>query len=181
MKENKVIKINRFSIKVLALSCAIWSAALLGFAPSGLSADPPSVIGQWGDVMDWRTGATNSNPNTQSGRNVAVHLVLLPTGKLIMYPYVQHPHLWDPMGNPTNLIELPYVVHQDGDRQNIFCGAHSHTPDGRVLFTGGDVNNYGYSTQGDKGASYFNPFDPLDSPWTTNLPPMTNGRWYGTS
>ena len=52
MKANKVSKINRLSIKVLALSFGIWSAAQLGFVPSGYGADPdPSVEGQWGKVL----------------------------------------------------------------------------------------------------------------------------------
>ena len=80
MKGNKGIKINRLSIKVLALSCGIWSAAQLGFVPCGFSADDPSVKGKWGPVLDWSTNFTGG------GRNVAVHLVLLPTGKIIMYP-----------------------------------------------------------------------------------------------
>jgi hypothetical protein len=171
MKANKVIKINRLSIKVLALSCSIWSAAQLGFVPSGFSLPPdPSVYGKWGPVLNW-----NTNGYAFSGRNVAVHLVVLPTGKVIMWPYIQYPRLFDPTTETLTL--LPYPVHQ-GDPHNIFCGAHSHIPDGRVLFTGGDSYAPASFTQGESQASYYNP---LDGNWTTNLPPMNGGRWYGTS
>jgi len=170
MKGNKGIKINRLSIKVLAVSCGIWSAAQLGFVPSGFSLPPdPSVYGKWGPVLDWSTNFTGG------GRNVAVHLVLLPTGKLIMYPYDTPPRLFDPA--TTNLTDLTWPVHQGNDLHNIFCGIHSHIPDGRVLFTGGDVYMV-VSTDGESQASYFNP---LDSTWTTDLPDMNDGRWYGTS
>src|SRR5690242_710778 len=129
MKANKVSKINRLSIKVLALSCCIWSAAQLGFLPSAVG--QPSATGQWGPVLDWSTNYLGS------GHNVAIHLVVLPTGKVIMYPYVtatltNSPRLWDPTDNSLTTLPRPGY--------SIFYGGHSHIPDGRVLFTGGELN-----------------------------------------
>src|SRR6266566_6769684 len=158
MKGIKVIKINRLSIKVLALSCGIWSAAQLGFVPSGFSADP-SVIGQWEQpVLDW-----SSNFRNTDGHNVAVHLVALPTGKVIMYPFAGRyhdvneanpPRLWDPANNSLTLLPLPPGY--PAGWHNIFCGAHSLVPDGRVLFTGGDVIPNSVTDRGESQATYFN-------------------------
>lgn len=179
-----MIKINRPLVRGLALSSGIWSAAQLGFLPSvvGQQACPPSnnpsQFGQWGQVLDWRGNFSGS------GHNAAVHLVVLPTGKVIMIPYgdTNDPRLWDPdcTATPTDncVTDLPFPGY------SIFCGGHSLVPDGRVLFSGGQLpGELSSLTEGEPRASYFNP---SNNSWTS-LPNMgggglnSGGRWYPTS
>ena len=80
----------------------------------------------------------------------------------MFYPYNDDPRLWDPANN--SIVLLPKVGY------NIFCTGHSFLADGRVLITGGHVQN-GW---GLNDASYYNPFN---NTWT-RLADMNNGRWY---
>ena len=59
-----------------------WCIFLVGTltCPS-IKAQDPSVVGQWGPVLNWPI--------------VAVHAHLLPTGKVLFYPYSDDPRLWD--------------------------------------------------------------------------------------
>lgn len=108
----------------------------------------PSSVGQWSSVQSWPI--------------VSVHTILLPTGKVMFYPYSDDPRLWDPATSAvTTLPKAGY---------NIFCTGHSFLSDGRVLITGGHVQN-GW---GLNDASYY---DPFANTWT-RLPDMNNGRWY---
>jgi hypothetical protein len=124
-------------------------AILLSFLVSAPGAfAQPSAVGQWSAPQNWSI--------------VSVHSILLPTGKVMFYPYNDDPRLWDPGNNSITL--LPKVGY------NIFCTGHSFLPDGRVLITGGHVQN-GW---GLNDASYYNPFN---NTWT-RLADMNNGRWY---
>jgi hypothetical protein len=129
----------RISMKAVLLSCLVS-------APGALA--QPSVVGQWSAAQNWSI--------------VSVHTILLPTGKVMFYPYNDDPRLWDPANNSITL--LPKAGY------NIFCTGHSFLADGRVLITGGHVQN-GW---GLNDASYYNPFN---NTWT-RLPDMNNGRWY---
>jgi PA14 domain-containing protein/galactose oxidase-like protein len=133
-----------FSMKAVLLSCLV-SASLMS-VPEVLA--QPSSVGQWSAAQNWSI--------------VSVHCILLPTGKVMFYPYNDDPRLWDPANNSITL--LPKVGY------NIFCTGHSFLTDGRVLITGGHVQN-GW---GLNDASYYNPFN---NTWT-RLPDMNNGRWY---
>jgi hypothetical protein len=134
----------RFSVKAVLLSCLV-SVSLLQ-APEVLG--QASSVGQWSAPQNWSI--------------VSVHTMLLPTGKVMFYPYNDDPRLWDPANNSITL--LPKAGY------NIFCTGHSFLADGRVLITGGHVQN-GW---GLNDASYYNPFN---NTWT-RLPDMNNGRWY---
>ena len=129
----------RISMKAVLLSCLASSPD--AFAQS-------SAVGQWSAPQNWSI--------------VSVHTILLPTGKVMFYPYNDDPRLWDPANNSITL--LPKAGY------NIFCTGHSFLADGRVLITGGHVQN-GW---GLNDASYYNPFN---NTWT-RLPDMNNGRWY---
>jgi hypothetical protein len=110
-----------------------------------------SEVGQWGPVMNWPI--------------VAVHAALLPNGRVFFFPYGDDPRLYDPVtGNITNLPRAGF---------NIFCTAHSYLPDGRLLFTGGHVQN-GW------GLPDTSIYDPFRNSWTRQ-PVMNNGRWYPTN
>src|SRR5688572_4803181 len=107
--------------------------------------------GQWSGVQSWPI--------------VSVHTHLLPTGKVMFYPYGDDSRLWDPANNTVTT--LPKVNY------NIFCTGHSFISDGRLFVTGGHVQN-GW---GLNDASYY---DPVANTWT-RLPDMNNGRWYPSS
>src|SRR5216117_2266174 len=67
---------------------AILGSSLLGLwllaHGSLVTAQPnPAVVGQWSAAQDWPA--------------VSVHAALLPTGKVLFYPYTDEPRLWDPI------------------------------------------------------------------------------------
>src|SRR5687768_2939592 len=134
----------RFSMKASAIPCLVVATVLQGHEVLGQA----SSVGQWSAAQNWSI--------------VSVHTILLPTGKVMFYPYNDDPRLWDPANN--SIVLLPKVGY------NIFCTGHSFLSDGRVLITGGHVQN-GW---GLNDASYYNPFN---NTWT-RLPDMNNGRWY---
>ena len=120
----------------------------LALSPAILHAQ---TSGQWSGVQNWPI--------------VSVHTHLLPTGKVMFYPYSDDPRLWDPAN--SSITTLPRAGY------NIFCTGHSFLSDGRMFVTGGHVEN-GW---GLNDASYY---DPVANTWT-RLPDMNNGRWYPSS
>ncbi len=135
---------------VLALLLALLVVAGPGLHRAGAQAGDPSLVGQWSALKIWPV--------------VAVHTHLLPTGKVMFWPYSDGPRLWDPASDAlTNLASAGY---------NLFCSAHAYTADGRLFVAGGHIeNNIGLDD-----ASYY---DPLSNTWT-RLPDMNAGRWYPT-
>jgi galactose oxidase len=121
-----------------SLIVTFWCLVVAGTAicPS-VNAQDPSVVGQWSAVQNWPI--------------VAVHAHLLPTGKVLFYPYSDDPRLWDPVtGAFTSAAPAGF---------NIFCTGHAFLGDGRLLVTGGHIaNNVGEP----KAAIY----DPLANSWT---------------
>ena len=69
----------------------------------------------------------------------------------MFYPYGDDSRLWDPANN--SITTLPRANY------NIFCTGHSFISDGRLLVTGGHVQN-GW---GLNDASYY---DPVANTWT---------------
>ncbi|MEW6304103.1 MAG: galactose oxidase-like domain-containing protein [Verrucomicrobiota bacterium] len=130
---------------VSALSAGIFAVV----ASSALA--QPSAVGQWSSVQNWT--------------NVAVHAHMLSSGKVLFYPYSDVVRLWDPA--TAAITAAPQAGY------NIFCTGHSHIGDGRLLVTGGHVQN-GW---GLNDASYYNP---ANNTWT-RLADMNNGRWYPSS
>ncbi|HEY9464484.1 MAG TPA: hypothetical protein VIR54_15430, partial [Vicinamibacterales bacterium] len=126
---------------------------LLCFGQSPRSQAPadPSVMGQWSAVQSWPI--------------VSVHAQLLPTGKVMFYPYTDGPYLWDPATNA--------VVPTAPAGFNLFCTGHSFLPDGRLFIAGGHIaNNVGLPN-----AAVYNPFT---NSWD-DQPLMNAGRWYPTN
>jgi hypothetical protein len=74
--------------------------------------------------------------------------------------------LWNPSGGLTD-------VHNYSDY--IFCSGHSLLPDGRLLVTGGTLNNAYYD-----GTTRTTIFDYTDNSWKTGAD-MNLGRWYPTN
>jgi hypothetical protein len=134
----------RLGITSLLVLITVFSLSFLSHAQS-------NVVGQWSSVM--------TTPYE------AVHMTLLPTGKVIMWSHFEDsltPQLWDPIsGNFTASAPMSY---------EIFCAGHSLLPNGQVLVSGGNLDlGVGYAH-----ASLYNPFTDT---WTS-LPDMNAGRWY---
>ena len=135
--------VNRFRAGAL-LACGLL--AMSGrLAPLAAATMDPAVSGQWNAPVKWPA--------------VAVHLVMLHTGKVLFYRGDDlKTYVWDPVTEAI-VMALPGV--------DIFCGGHSFLPDGRVLATGGDTNHTAI-------------FDPLTSQWQPG-PDMRMRRFYPTN
>lgn len=96
---------------------------------------------------------------------VAVHMHLLPTGKVLMWGHKGGSYLWDPA--------LPGSFTSSSKTFEIFCSGHTLLPDGRLLAAGGHIDN-------DRGLPYAAVFDPATGHWT-NTSAMATGRWYPTT
>ena len=117
-------------------------------------APSPDVVGSWSGPVNFPL--------------VPVHLVLQPTGKVLMWDaFEQAPQsqrLWDPATGAFTSVPSP---------NNFFCSAQVLLPDGRTLLLGGHitVNN---------GHAQTNIFDPSTNTWSRGAD-MNHGRWYGTA
>jgi hypothetical protein len=120
--------------------------------PADAQAPDPSVVGQWSGLTSWPI--------------VAVHMHMLPTGKVMFYPYGDDPRQWDP-ANPATVTTLPKVGF------NVFCTGHSFLADGRLHVTGGHIEN-------GVGLKFASVYDPFKNTWTKQ-PDMNAGRWYPTN
>ncbi|HEY2517640.1 MAG TPA: galactose oxidase-like domain-containing protein, partial [Polyangiaceae bacterium] len=138
---------------------------------------PPQTGGAWNRVSDWNS-------------TVAVHSVLLPTGKVLYWPRydatgfniptgpagAETPQAWvwdpaRPIGAPGRYTNVP------NPNTNLFCAGQSFLPDGRLMVIGGHDRTAGGN--GDLGAADVNIFDPSTQTWTA-APDMNVERWYAT-
>ncbi len=114
----------------------------------------PDVVGQWGPGFDVGT--------------VAVNMVLLRTGKVLMfsgsYVFSAPERVWDPATGTITPVPNPFY--------NLFCAGQAQLPDGRILVAGG------HDPAG-LGAANANIFDPVSQTWSA-LPDMSFRRWYPT-
>jgi Galactose oxidase-like, Early set domain/Fibronectin type III domain/Glyoxal oxidase N-terminus len=109
--------------------------------------------GQWSTPMNWPM--------------VAVHSVLLDTGKVLQWDGWQQPEptqVWDPSTQTFTTQTAP---------DSIFCSGMAELPDGRVLVVGG----YGGLSTGNIGIADTSIFDPTTSTWT-RVANMHSPRWY---
>ena len=109
---------------------------------------------------DW--GALFSTPV------IAVHLNLLPTGKVLLWGETGGPYIWDPQGADPGS-----AYHRVPVSTQIFCAGHTFLSDGSLLVSGGHISN-------DHGLPDVNLFASASEQWT-QLPSMHFGRWYPTS
>jgi len=118
--------------------------------PDSVPVGPGAQTGSWTPPFNWPV--------------VAVHLTLLPDGRVLSWGLSGQPQLWDPV---TGIfVEAPEPV-------ELFCAGHSLLPDGRLLVTGGHISD-------DYGLRDVTIFTPGTSAWTRSTP-MRYGRWYPTN
>jgi PKD repeat protein len=95
---------------------------------------------------------------------VALHVSLLPTGKVLMWGHLGTPQVWDPANGALTPVPSPAWV---------FCAGHSFLSDGRLLVSGGHIS-------ADHGIPDNTIFTPGTQTWSKSTP-MLRGRWYPTN
>ena len=130
---------------------------------------------------------------------VAIHSVLLRTGKVLYFAYPYRPGVKDTQGQPvtpgwdadadfaeayvfdpasgTSKRVTPPTNPDTGRPAQIFCAGASTLPDGRVLVAGGDVGDP--TATKNSGLNTLYTFDPVTERWTEQQR-MRQGRWYPT-
>ncbi len=106
--------------------------------------------GQWSEVKTWPI--------------VAIHTMLLPSGKVLAINRIQTPQIWDPATDEFTTVPAP---------ANLFCAGHALLPDGRVFLAGGHIDD-------NMGLPNVTTFSPVTEQWTS-FTPMQRGRWYPTT
>src|SRR5688572_25699692 len=112
--------------------------------------EPQASLGEWSPAFTWPT--------------VAVHSHLLPGGDVLSWGRVGDPQIWHPESGTFTPAQSATML---------FCSGHAFLPDGRLLATGGHLDDL-------KGLRDANIFDPVAQAWTAAVP-MTWARWYPTS
>ena len=118
--------------------------------PPAPTAQPQATLGEWTSPVPWPV--------------VAVHLHLLPSGRVLSWGRLGPPQVYDP-GTGT-FREVPSST-------MVFCSGHTFLPDGRLLVSGGHLDDR-------RGLPDANVFDDVAQSW---LPaqPMSQARWYPTN
>jgi hypothetical protein len=115
------------------------------------------AVGSWSGLACWPA--------------VAIHMHLLPTGKVMFWDRFGKAGLWEPVTHATGTPTQPHA--------NVFCSGHAFLADGRLLVTGGH-HHEGLPEDDGEGIADASVYDPFADAWTP-LPPMTGGRWYPTN
>jgi hypothetical protein len=97
---------------------------------------------------------------------VAIHAVLLPNGKVLVWDLVTSQQVWDPATNTFNDVTDTTV------NFNYFCAGQTMLGDGRVLVDGGHIDY-------DIGVTQVHAFNPVTNTWSA-LASMSAARWYPT-
>jgi galactose oxidase len=119
-------------------------------ASPGWVNQPRATHGQWSEPFAWPI--------------VAVHLHLLPSGRVLSWGHVGEPQIWD----PTTRVFTPIP-----SSTMVFCSGHTFLADGRLLVTGGHLGDL-------RGLADVNIFDGASQAWEPQ-PRMRFARWYPTS
>ena len=145
--------IKRGTVLLFYAGKQIESQANLGTAcpaPPPPPAPAPNP-GKWAAVFPWPV--------------VALHLHLLPTGKVLSFGHYGTPQVWDPATGVFTPVASPSLL---------FCAGHAFLPDGRLLVAGGHIAD-------NLGLPDLNFFNPGTQTWTKSSNPMAYGRWYPTT
>ena len=124
------------------------SAFALSGAVTVLGAE--AATGKWSGVIPWPI--------------VAVHLAVLPDGRVLSMGKTGVPQIWDPETGEFTAAPSPAWL---------FCSGHAFLPDGRLLVIGGHIDD-------SKGLPDATIFDYRSGSWSQG-PPMAQGRWYPTA
>jgi hypothetical protein len=116
--------------------------------PPPAAADPRASVGEWTAPFPWPV--------------VAVHLHLLPDGRVFSWGRIGAPQIYNPADG--SFTEAPTST-------MVFCGGHTFLADGRLLVTGGHLDD----RQGLRDVNIF------ASPSWLSVQPMSFARWYPTN
>ena len=111
---------------------------------------PQATMGEWSRPFPWPV--------------VAVHLHLLPDGRVLSWGRLGAPQVYDPADG--SFAGAPSAI-------MVFCAGHTFLPDGRLLVSGGHLDDK-------RGLRDANLFTSAGQSWTP-LQPMDFARWYPTT
>jgi hypothetical protein len=141
----------------------------------GAATDPRATAGEWSPIAVWP--------------DVAIHLHLLPDGKVLSYTDDDHVDFATKGTRQAGKTRAFIVTIPNGanpslatwweapnTRTNLFCSGHSYLPDGRLLIMGG------HDGVDHDGSTHTTIFDYRQtSPWDYTNPDMSHARWYPTA
>ena len=147
------------------LSLGLNSQLSLAAPSMVLPQQGPEAVGQWSSVINVPI--------------VAIHMHLLPNGKIFLFQDDNHPN-YNVNGTRLAGYTVGYVwdvnsgvfTQVDNTTKNAFCSGHAFLPDGRLLIAGGHDGTDGW---GIRDAFIF---DPASNTWIQTNLPMAQGRWY---
>jgi Domain of unknown function (DUF1929)/Glyoxal oxidase N-terminus/Kelch motif len=131
-------------------------AALPGLLGAACFMSPGAANAQAGITGQWTKLQNLPQP--------AVHNVVMPNGKVLIFGRDNAERIWDPI---TQAITMPPHAGYD-----LFCAGHTLLHDGRVLIAGGHIADF-------VGLAKTSIYNPATNSWTT-VPDMNAGRWYPT-
>jgi galactose oxidase len=148
----RLVTLTTGDVRLAYQGTRIADAANVGGAcapPTPTVPEPMASTGEWSAPFAWPV--------------VAVHLHLLPDGRVLSWGRTGDPQIWDPATG--GFTAAPTAT-------DVFCAGHGFLPDGRLLVAGGHISDF-------HGLPDANLFDPSTGAWTS-LAPMAHGRWYPT-
>ncbi len=123
--------------------------ALAPAAPAFVAA-APGESGSWTAPFNWPI--------------VAVHMMLLPDGRVLSIGRKGVPQVWDPATGAFTSVPSPALL---------FCAGHTLLADGTVFIAGGHISN-------NHGLPNITYFSATGNAWSSGAP-MARGRWYPTT
>jgi galactose oxidase len=118
--------------------------------PPGNTNQLQARMGEWSPPFPWPV--------------VAVHLHLLPSGRVLSWGRIGDPQVYDPADGSFTAAPSATMV---------FCAGHTFLPDGRLLVSGGHLDD-------ERGLRDANIFTGDGESWLP-IPPMGFARWYPTN
>ena len=162
---SRVVRLVCLILCLLILVCSDFLRPSQSAGIATVSQSGPGVVGQWSSEI--------------SVPIVAIHMHLLPNGKVLIFQDDDHPDY------PTNEnaryagSTVAYVwdvgsgsfTQVDNTTRNVFCSGHAFLPDGRLFFAGG----LAAPGLGIRDAMIF---DSSNNTWIQTNQDMAAGRWY---